>query len=91
MAISGLKRKRKRSNIFVSYFIMFASIFLITFAVLGTALLIFVNKYSVDEKTKLLKENTQSIANKKRLYANRFLLFQTALNPMFLCAITRAK
>ncbi|MBE6741584.1 MAG: HAMP domain-containing histidine kinase [Ruminococcaceae bacterium] len=63
MAISGLKRKRKRSNIFVSYFIMFASIFLITFAVLGTALLIFVNKYSVDEKTKLLKENTQSIAN----------------------------
>ena len=41
---------------------MFASIFLITFAVLGTSLLLLVNKYSIEEKTNLLKENTQSIA-----------------------------
>jgi len=41
---------------------MFASIFLITFAVLGSSLLILVNRYSIDEKTNLLKENTEAIA-----------------------------
>lgn len=62
MTLSKNKSKRKRSNIFVSYFIMFASIFLVTFAVLGTALIIFVNAYSIDDKTDLLKENTQAVA-----------------------------
>ena len=52
----------KRSNIFLTYFLMFASIFLITFAVLGTSLIILVNKYAIDEKTNLLRENTQSIS-----------------------------
>ena len=52
----------KRGNIFLTYFLMFASIFLITFAVLGTSLIILVNKYAIDEKTNLLRENSQAIA-----------------------------
>ncbi|MBR4242155.1 MAG: HAMP domain-containing histidine kinase [Eubacterium sp.] len=63
MALSGLKSKPKgRGNIFLTYFLMFASIFLVTFVVLGTSLIILVNKYAIDEKTNLLRENTQSIA-----------------------------
>ena len=64
MTLAGLKSRRmnKRSNIFLTYFLMFASIFLITFAVLGTSLIILVNKYAIDEKTNLLRENTQAIA-----------------------------
>ncbi len=61
MALSKLRAKRK-SNIFFSYFVMFAMIFLVTFAVLGSSLIILVNRYSIDEKTNLLKENTQAIA-----------------------------
>ncbi|MBQ9531283.1 MAG: HAMP domain-containing protein [Eubacterium sp.] len=61
MAIPKLKSKRK-GNIFFSYFVMFAMIFLITFAVLGSSLIILVNRYSIEEKTNLLKENTQNIA-----------------------------
>ena len=61
MALSKLKAKRK-GNIFFSYFLMFAMIFLITFAVLGSSLIILVNRYSIEEKTDLLKENTQAIA-----------------------------
>lgn len=57
-----IKPKRKRGNIFFSYFVMFAMILLVTFAVLGTSLTFMVNKYSIEEKTNLLKENTQSIA-----------------------------
>ena len=62
MSLSEIKGKRKRSNIFLRYFIMFASIFLITFAVLGTSLLILVNQYSIEEKTNLLRENTEALA-----------------------------
>ena len=62
MSISDIKAKHK-GNIFFSYFIMFAMIFVITFAILGSSLIILVNKYSIDEKTDLLKENTQTIAN----------------------------
>ena len=62
MSLSDIKGKHKRSNIFLRYFIMFASIFLITFAVLGSSLLILVNQYSIEEKTNLLKENTEAMA-----------------------------
>ena len=62
MDFSKIKGKRARSNIFFRYFIMFALIFLITFAVLGSSLLFLVNQYSIEEKTNLLKENTQSLA-----------------------------
>jgi signal transduction histidine kinase len=57
------KMIRKRSNIFFKYFVLFASIFLVTFAMLGTSLVFIVNAYSLNEKTDLLTENTQSIAD----------------------------
>jgi hypothetical protein len=53
---------RKRSNIFTRYFIVFASIFLVTFLALGTSLILMVNSYSRNEKTALLEENAQTIA-----------------------------
>ena len=56
------KRKKKRSNIFTKYFLIFVTIFLFGFLALGTTLLLLVNAYSIDEKTELLKENTSSIA-----------------------------
>lgn len=55
-------KKKKRSNIFTKYFLIFVTIFLIGFLALGTTLLILVNAYSIDEKTELLKENSNAIA-----------------------------
>ncbi|MBE6816178.1 MAG: HAMP domain-containing histidine kinase [Ruminococcaceae bacterium] len=55
-------KKKTRGNIFITYFILFASIFLVTFAVLGTSLIFMVNSYSINAKTELLQENTESIA-----------------------------
>ena len=54
---------KARGNIFIKYFILFASIFLITFTVLASTLVIMVNSYSINAKTKLLQENTQKIAD----------------------------
>ena len=61
MAGNG-KKHRTRSNIFIRYFILFATIFLISLVALGSTLIALVNAYSIDEKTNLLKENTASIA-----------------------------
>lgn len=61
MKIKRIKRK-KRANIFTTYFILFVSIFIISFAALGTALILLVNTYSLNEKTELLKENSSEIA-----------------------------
>lgn len=58
-----LKGKGKRTNIFFTYFILFATIFLVTFAALGISLMVLVNAYSLSEKTDLLKENTVTIAD----------------------------
>ncbi len=58
-----IKKKKTRSNIFITYFILFASIFLVTFGVLGATLIFMVNAYSLEAKTKLLQENTQSLAD----------------------------
>lgn len=63
MTAPKIKHRRYKSNIFVTYFVLFAAIFLITFMILGISLVILVNAYSLNEKTDLLKENTQSIAN----------------------------
>lgn len=52
----------KKTNIFVNYFVLFAGIFLVTFALLGATLVILVSAYSLNEKTELLKENAQTIA-----------------------------
>lgn len=62
MTIPTNRVKGQRSNIFFRYFILFAAIFLVTFVVLGLSLIIIVNAYSLQEKTSLLKENTQTIA-----------------------------
>lgn len=55
-------RQGKKTNIFVNYFVLFAGIFLVTFALLGTTLVTLVSAYSQNEKTNLLKENSQTIA-----------------------------
>jgi signal transduction histidine kinase len=62
MTAPAIKGKR-RSNIFFTYFVLFASIFLVTFVILGTSLIVLVNAYSLNEKTDLLKDNTKTIAN----------------------------
>ncbi len=51
-----------RTNIFTKYFILFAAIFLTLLTVLGTSLFILINNYSENERTRLLRENTASIA-----------------------------
>lgn len=56
------ENKKARGNIYVTYFILFASIFLVTFVTLGTSLIFLVDSYSVNEKTDILKENTQELA-----------------------------
>ncbi|MBQ8077582.1 MAG: hypothetical protein IJ235_04300, partial [Eubacterium sp.] len=54
--------KKARGNIYVTYFILFASIFLVTFVALGTSLIFLVDSYAINEKTELLKENTQELS-----------------------------
>lgn len=56
------KKKAKRQNLFTTSFIMFASIFLVAFVVLGSSLIFLVNAYSLQEKTRLLTENTDAVA-----------------------------
>lgn len=55
-------KKPVKSNIFAKYFLLFATIFLVTLTVLGTALTLMVNAYSQNERTNLLKENVQSVS-----------------------------
>ena len=55
--------KRFKSNLFVTYFVLFASIILAVLAVLGVTLILLVNMYSLNEKTKLLSENTKAISS----------------------------
>lgn len=56
------EKKRKHSKIFTKYFLLFVSLFLAGFLVLGIVLISFVNAYSIDEKTELLKENSSAVA-----------------------------
>lgn len=51
------------SNIFTKYFLLFAAIFLIVLTVLGSSLFILVSNYTANERTKLLRNNTESISN----------------------------
>lgn len=62
MKISKPKLKGKRTNLFVKYFIIFAGVFFITLAMLGAALIIMLNAYTLNEKTTLLEENTKSVS-----------------------------
>ncbi|MBQ9228589.1 MAG: HAMP domain-containing histidine kinase [Eubacterium sp.] len=62
MKLPKILRSTQRSKIFKRYYIVFAVIFMVTFAALATSLLVLVNSYEINDKTELLKENTQSIA-----------------------------
>lgn len=52
-----------KNNIFAKYFILFAAILFVVLSILGTTLTLLVNAYTQNQNTKLLQENTQSIAN----------------------------
>lgn len=54
--------KKGRIDIFLKNFILFAVIISVSFTILGVSLMAFVRGYWNDERTKLLKENTQSIS-----------------------------
>jgi len=78
MALPKVTYSKKRSNIFKRYYIVFAAIFLVTFAALGTSLIILVNNYEIDEKTELLKDNAQSISE---AIASNFYVYD--MNPAY--------
>ncbi len=56
-------KRSKRKNLFTKYFLAFMCIFLVGFCILGFVLTVIVNGYSLKEKTTLLTENTQSLAD----------------------------
>ena len=58
-----MKKTRKGSGLFRKYFLITISIILASFVFLGGALLLFVSKLWMDEKSELLTENTISVAN----------------------------
>lgn len=60
--MSSYVKRSKRQNLFTKYFLAFMCIFLVGFCILGISLISIVNGYSLREKTFLLKENTQSLA-----------------------------
>lgn len=60
---STIIRQYLKNNIFAKYFFLFAGIFLVVLTILGSTLTILVGVYTQNENTKLLKENTQTIAN----------------------------
>ena len=55
--------KKKNSRIFTKYFALFAGILFLVLFILGGSLLIFVNQYWQQDKTRLMSENTQSVAS----------------------------
>lgn len=63
---STIIRQYLKNNIFAKYFFLFAGIFLVVLTILGSTLTILVGVYTQNENTKLLKENTQTIANTVR-------------------------
>lgn len=56
-------RNKIKSNMFVTYFVLFASILLGVLSFLGISFIILFNAYTLNEQTKLLSENTRSIAS----------------------------
>lgn len=57
-----LENKSLRSNIFLRYFFIFVTIFLVALIILGSSLMFLVNAYSLQDKTSLLAENSNTIA-----------------------------
>lgn len=58
-----IKGNGKRGKLFARYFILFITIFSIAFLILGATIVAMVGSFSLNEKTKLLQENTQSLAS----------------------------
>lgn len=56
------RRGLLKNSLFVKYFILFATIFLLVLGILGTTLTVLVNAYNRVENTKLLQENVNSIS-----------------------------
>lgn len=56
------KNRFLKKNIFAKYFFLFASIFLVVLTILGATLTLMVYAYTQSENTRLLKENTDSLA-----------------------------
>lgn len=56
-------RLHLKNNIFAKYFILFAAILFLVLSILGTTLTLLVNAYTQNENTRLLQENTQSVAS----------------------------
>lgn len=57
------RNKYIKNNIFAKYFILFATIFIITLSVLGATLTLLVDAYTQNQNTLLLRENVNSIAD----------------------------
>lgn len=62
LSIAKAEKKYIKNSIFAKYFILFASIFLVTLGALGITLTLLFSLYTQNENTKLLKENVNSIA-----------------------------
>lgn len=63
----SLKGRYLKNNIFAKFFILFATIFLVILFALGMTLAIMVNVYTQNDNTRILKENTQAIADSAQL------------------------
>lgn len=55
-------KNRKRTTLFWRYFSFISAVILICYIILGSALLIFVSRFRINEKEKLLMENADSVA-----------------------------
>lgn len=76
--------QNRRTNIFIKYFILFSAILLLSFTILGSALMVFVSKYWQNEKTDLLKENTKTVAEMVHLVTQTTLSDISGENRMWL-------
>lgn len=63
MTKARMWHNRLKSNLFVTYFVLFASILLGVLAFLGISFIMLFNAYSLNEQTRLLSENTKSVAS----------------------------
>ena len=54
---------RFKSNLFVTYFVLFASILLGVLAFFGISFIMLFNAYTLSEQTRLLSENTKAVAS----------------------------
>lgn len=79
-------KQEKKTNIFTKYFTLFSVILFVTFSVLGTTLLILINSYWQQDKTKLLIENTKSVATAaESLLIIQDMNNQYSIEKSFLC------